>query len=80
MSRYLMCDTCGHRLKRYYNSWGHWDGETYYCEYCNSQSESVGEEGLSVSDAADIWLSNGRDEDYTFGYTEEELIEALNSY
>jgi hypothetical protein len=33
-------------------------------------------ETLSVYDAADIWLSNGMDEDYTFGYTEEELREA----
>lgn len=32
---------------------------------------------LSVRAAADIWLSNGMDEDYTFGYTEEELRRAL---
>ena len=31
---------------------------------------------LSVWDAADIWLSNGMDEDYMFGYTEEELRRA----
>lgn len=30
-------------------------------------------EGLSVYDAALIWASHGKDEDYTFGYTEEEL-------
>lgn len=34
-------------------------------------------ERLSVYDAALIWMSNGKDEDYTFGYTEEELEEAL---
>ena len=28
-------------------------------------------------DAALIWMSNGKDEDYTFGYTEEELEDAL---
>ncbi|EMB88939.1 hypothetical protein SMU56_00622 [Streptococcus mutans N29] len=28
-------------------------------------------------DAADIWFSNGMDEDYTFGYSEEELRRAL---
>lgn len=28
---------------------------------------------MSVYDAAQIWLSNGKDEDYTFGYSEEEL-------
>jgi hypothetical protein len=30
-----------------------------------------------VWDAADIWASNGKDEDYMFGYTEEELENAL---
>ena len=35
------------------------------------------EESLSVYDAALIWLSHGKDEDYMFGYTEEELEEAL---
>ena len=34
-------------------------------------------EGLDVYDAADIWDCHGRDEDYMFGYTEEELLEAL---
>jgi hypothetical protein len=33
-------------------------------------------ETLSVWDAADIWLSNGMDEDYMFGYTQEELRRA----
>lgn len=32
---------------------------------------------LSVYDAALIWMSNGKDADYTFGYTEEELEDAL---
>ena len=35
------------------------------------------DEMLSVYDAALIWLSNGMDEDYTFGYTEDELRDAL---
>ena len=30
-------------------------------------------ERLSVWEAAEIWSSNGKDEDYMFGYTEEEL-------
>ena len=42
-------------------------------EFDDDESES-----LSVYDAADIWLSNGKDEDYMFGYTEEELEDALN--
>lgn len=35
------------------------------------------DESLSVFDAAMIWASNGKDEDYTFGYSEEELEDAL---
>ena len=35
------------------------------------------DEPLSVWDAAEIWASNGKDEDYMFGYTEEELEDAL---
>lgn len=34
-------------------------------------------ESLSVYDAAEIWRSNGMDEDYTFGYSEDELRDAL---
>lgn len=30
-------------------------------------------ESLSASDAALIWMSNGKDEDYMFGYDEDEL-------
>jgi uncharacterized Zn ribbon protein len=36
-------------------------------------------ESLSVYEAADIYASNGKDEDYMFGYSEEELEDALNS-
>ncbi len=34
-------------------------------------------EALDVYEAADIWLCSGKDEDYMFGYTEEELENAL---
>lgn len=34
-------------------------------------------ERLSVYDAALIWASNGKDEDYMYGYTEDELERAL---
>lgn len=33
-------------------------------------------ERLSVWEAAEIWRSHGKDEDYMFGYTEEELEDA----
>lgn len=30
-------------------------------------------ENISINDARDIWLSNGKDDDYSFGYSEYEL-------
>lgn len=78
MSRFQMCPECGHRLSRVKDMWGNWDGETYQCDYCATESyDEDDEEALSVYDAALIWASNGKDEDYTFGYTEEELEDAL---
>ena len=80
MSRYAMCPECGHRMRRYRDSWGNWDGETYVCDYCSGEDYDDDDddgEGLSVYDAALIWMSNGKDEDYTFGYSEEELEDAL---
>ncbi|MCC9153589.1 hypothetical protein LZP81_11510 [Streptomyces parvulus] len=55
--------------------------ESGYCEDCRC---TIGEdhdgdgvsESLSVHDAADIWLSNGMDEEYTFGYSDSELRRA----
>lgn len=32
---------------------------------------------LDINEAAMIWASNGKDEDYTFGFTEDELEDAL---
>lgn len=43
----------------------------------DDDDEEDDSERLSVYDAALIWASNGKDEDYTFGYTEEELEDAL---
>ena len=41
------------------------------------EDEDEDGESLSVYDAALIWASNGKDEDYTFGYSEDELEDAL---
>lgn len=52
-----------------------------YCTNCGygleEDDDEECDESLDVYDAADIWLSNGMDEDYTFGYSEEELRRAL---
>ena len=47
-----------------------------WCKECRNNARYSGE-SLSVWDAADIWMSNGMDEDYMFGYTEDELRNAL---
>lgn len=60
--------TCEESMTKYDNS-----SVGFYDE----DDEEDDDEELSVLDAAYIWLSNGKDEDYTFGYTEEELEEAL---
>ena len=36
------------------------------------------DERISVYDAAEIWRDSGMDEDEMYGYTEEELREALD--
>lgn len=77
MSRYAMCPRCGHRLSRDLDIFGNWDGETYVCNWCASEFDDDESECISVEEAALIWASNGKDEDYTFGYDEDELEDAL---
>ena len=35
---------------------------------------------MSVYDASEIWASNGKDDDHMFGYSEEELEDALDDW
>lgn len=46
-------------------------------EFGEDDEDDEDHEGLSVYEAADIWASHGKDEDYMFGYTEDELENAL---
>ena len=48
----------------------------YYDDYDYEDEDD--NERLSVYEAALIWESNGKDEDYTFGYSEEDLEDALD--
>lgn len=49
-----------------------------WCRECrSSRNDYDSGESLSVWEAAEIWASHGKDEDYTFGYSEEELEDAL---
>jgi len=41
------------------------------------ENEVESDEKISVYEAAQIWVSNGKDEDYMFVYTEQELEDVL---
>lgn len=69
------CPNCGTSLtKRYVYS-------EMYCENCryglDDEDDEDDGESLNVYDAALIWQSNGRDEDYMFGFSADELRDAL---
>ena len=68
---------CGEEM--YYVGGGNWKcpecGEVLYEGY-DEDGEST-EECISLDEAALIWASHGKDEDYTFGYSEEDLEDAL---
>lgn len=49
--------------------------EEYFEDIYDDDDEDTSER-LSVWDAADIWGCSGGDEDYMFGYTEDELYDA----
>lgn len=72
---YMECPRCGEPMTKKYKF------SDWWCDNCHAgldddDDEDNGER-LSVWDAADIWMSNGKDEDYMFGYTREELEDAL---
>ena len=73
------CAECGYEndvsenniVEMIYNEYGHGSYKYEDNEYEDD------EENISVYDAALIWISNGKDEDYMFGYSETELENAL---
>nr|WP_304214902.1 hypothetical protein [Fredinandcohnia onubensis] len=69
------CPRCGEPLTKKY------DYSEMYCTNCryglDDDDENDNDDNLSVYEAAEIWASHGKDEDYMFGYTEEELEDAL---
>jgi hypothetical protein len=79
--KYAQCPQCGvtaHGDEEIEEIFGFRYGGTKPQSWCRSCRSSSSSERLSVYDAANIWLSNGMDEDYTFGYSEDELRRALN--
>lgn len=77
----VLCPFCGRPMEEV-------EVDTYLCEPCGQKGKNAivyleepddeTEDAISVYDAALIWMSSGKDEDYTFGYSEEELEDALN--
>lgn len=72
----MTCPRCGASMTKRY-SFSDW-----WCNNCHAGLDDDvldedSDEDISVYDAALIWASNGKDEDYMFGYTEEELEDAL---
>ena len=73
------CDECGTEMELL------WEENKIICPNCGCWDEVSdeemedfdGPESISVYDAALAWASHGKDEDYMFGYTEEELEAAL---
>ncbi|WP_139252808.1 hypothetical protein [Geodermatophilus nigrescens] len=44
--------------------------------FAHDEDDQDSDETVSVYDAAEIWLSHGMDDDYTLGYSEDELRRA----
>lgn len=87
---YEECPVCGERMHPAdYGNWWACDNcstEAETDEYgnlcfedpdCIASDDADGEESISIYDAALIWASHGKDEDYTFGFSEEELEDAF---
>lgn len=52
------------------------ENESMHSDFDRDEDEDE-DETLSVYDAALIWISHGKDEDYMFGYSRSELENAL---
>lgn len=74
----FICPFCD--VETFFDNEGYW-----YCQVCetsfdlgyNEFGEPINEESMSLEDAALIYGSNGCDEDYTYGYSEDELEDYL---
>lgn len=76
-SESMTCPRCGGQMtKRYmFSDW--------WCSNCRAgidedEEFDTEDESLSVYEAALIWASHGKDEDYMFGYSEDELEDELS--
>ena len=78
--RYIVTCACGKTFENEANQEGsdHAFQQMAGHRLGSSSEDDEGEGGqrLNVSDAADIWLSHGMDEDYRSGYSDDELRRA----
>jgi len=73
---YATCPTCGHDMTV---------DDSGFCECTNPECGLVGyvrdlfdgDENIDAYEAALLWRGSGEDEDMTFGYSEDELRDAL---
>ena len=72
-----ICESCGRDMEKLVGKRGKITYFCPYCEGCFDDDEEDDSERLSVDDAALIWACSGEDEDYTFGYSEDELRDTL---
>ena len=72
----MTCPNCGQSMTKKYNYSDWWCGSCH-AGLDDDMEEDDDRESLSVYDAADIWASHGKDEDYMLGYSKEELEDAL---
>lgn len=73
----MACPRCGQAMTKKYDFSDWWCNNCCAGIYDEDEDDDECDETLSVFDAALIWASHSKDEDYMFGYTEEELENAL---
>ena len=76
MNKEDVCSKCSPEIFRDEDNSDNWDGECCNCEYFDGDDDDL----MSIFSMAEIWFSDGKDEDYMFGYTEEELEDALDDH
>lgn len=77
---YAECPHCGKTAYGHdeiEEEFGYRYGGTVPQSWCRDCRSSGSDEDIDVYEAAQIWLSHGKDEDYMFGYSESELENAL---
>lgn len=74
---YPLCKDNGHGQMDYKGN-GNYECSVCGFEYHDDDFDNdYSDERLPIDEAAAIWVSHGKDEDYMFGYTKKQLEKAL---